>query len=217
MSDLLCAGLERDRLLEVAKHFEGLDDPRSPVNRRHPLVSVMVLALRGILAGSSGPTAIAAWAELTKARLLGVLDLPNGIPRKDVFRRVLSTLKPAAFQTCFVSWLQTLRARAAAASGITQPIFAIDGKTLRRSHDRANGLGALHSVSLWAAEFGLTLGQVATDEKSNALFPQKWARQFPSYCDWSMSTERSSRSMRWGLKRPLPPRSSWAVPTTCWR
>ena len=142
MSDLLCAGLERDRRLEVAQHFEGLDDPRSPVNRRHPRVSVMVLALRGILAGSSGPTAIAAWAELTKARLLGVLDLPNGSPRKDVFRRVLSTLKPAAFQTCFVSWLQTLRARAAAASGITQPIFAIDGKTLRRSPDRAHGWGA---------------------------------------------------------------------------
>ena len=217
MSDLLCAGLERDRLLEVAQHFEGLDDPRSPVNRRHPLVSVMVLALRGILAGSSGPTAIAAGAELTKARLLGVLDLPNGIPRKEVFRRVLSTWKPAAFQTCFVSGLQTLRARAAAASGITQPIFAIDGQTLRRSPDRAHGWGALHSVSLWAAEFGLTLGPVATDEKSNALFRQKWARQFPSYYDWSRSQERSSRSLRGGLKRPLPPRSSWAVPTTCWR
>lgn len=169
MSDLLCVGLERDRLVEVGVHFEGLEDPRSPVNRRHPLVSVIVVALLGILAGANGPTAIAAWAELTKARLLDVLDLPHGIPRKDVFRRVLSTLKPAAFQTCFVSWLQTLRARAAAASGITQPIFAIDGKTLRRSHDRANGLGALHSVSLWAAEFGLTLGQVATDEKSNEI------------------------------------------------
>ena len=144
MSDFVSVGLERDRLLEVGKYFESLEDPRSSVNRRHPLVSVsvIVIALRGILAGSGVPTAIAAWAELNKSRLLGVLDLPNGIPRKDVFRRVLSTMTPAAFQVCFVSWLQALRERAAAASGITQPVFAIDGKTLRRSHDRANGLGA---------------------------------------------------------------------------
>jgi predicted transposase YbfD/YdcC len=133
------------------------------------LVSVVVLALMGVLAGSGGPTAIAAWAELNKDRLVGVLDLPHGIPRKDVFRRVLSALKPAAFQACFVNWLQALRSRAAVASGITQPVFAIDGKTLRRSHDRATGLGALHSVSLWATDFGLTLGQVATDEKSNEI------------------------------------------------
>ena len=180
MSDLVSVGLERDRLLEVGKYFESLEDPRSSVNRRHPLVSVIVIALMGILAGSGGPTAIAAWAELNKSRLLGVLDLPNGIPRKDVFRRVLSTMTPAAFQVCFVSWLQALRERAAVASGITQPVFAIDGKTLRRSHDRANDLGALHSVSLWAADFGLTLGQVATDEKSNALFHDNGARPFRS-------------------------------------
>ena len=167
--DLLCVNIERDQLRDVAQHFEGLDDPRSSVNLRHPLVSVMVLALMGILAGSSGPTAIAEWARLNTARLGDVLDLPNGIPRKDVFRRVLSMLPPAAFQACFVSWLQTLRARATAATGITQPVFAVDGKTLRRSHNRAQGLGAMHSVSLRAADFGLTLGQVATDEKSNEI------------------------------------------------
>ena len=88
-------------------------------------------------------------------------------------------MTPAAFQVCFVSGLQALRERAAAASGSTQPVFAIDGKTLRRSHDRANGLGALHSVSLWAADFGLTLGQVATDAKSKALFHDHGARPFP--------------------------------------
>ena len=76
--------------------------------------------------------------------------------------------------------LRDAAALAAAASGMTQPVFAIDGKTLRRSHDRANDLGALHSVSLWAADFGLTLGQVATDEKSNALFHDNGARPFRS-------------------------------------
>ena len=60
-------------------------------------------------------------------------------------------------------------AAAAAASGVDQPVLAVDGKTLRRSHDRKNGLGTLHSVSIWASEYGLTLGQVACAEKSNEI------------------------------------------------
>jgi predicted transposase YbfD/YdcC len=100
---------------------------------------------------------------------LKVLDLPNGIPGKDVFRRVLCLLKPDVFQRCFVSWLQALREQAAEASGVDQPIFAIDGKSSRRSHDRKKGLGALHAVSVWASEFGLSLGQVACAEKSNEI------------------------------------------------
>jgi predicted transposase YbfD/YdcC len=96
--------------------------------------------------------------------------LPNGLPRKDVFRRVLMALRPGAFQTCFVNWLTSLRAAAATTTtGVGQPILAVDGKTLRRSHDRKNGLGALHSVSIWASEFGLSLGQVACAEKSNEI------------------------------------------------
>ena len=156
-------------LQKVFDHFAQLEDPRSAINLRHPLVSVVVIAIMGILAGASGPTALAQWALLKQEFLLGCLPLPHGIPRKDVFRRVLSTLKPDAFQVCFVQWLTALRTQAAAALGIEQPVFAIDGKTLRRSHDHAKGLGALHSVSVWASELGLTLGQVATEEKSNEI------------------------------------------------
>ena len=154
---------------EVVIHFEELEDPRSAINQRHPLVSVLVIALLAVLAGAGGPTAIARWAALKEEFLLEVLNLPNGLPRKDVFRRVLMTLKPAAFQACFGGWLQTLRTEAAAETGVEQPILAVDGKTLRRSHDRAKGLGALHSVSVWASEYGLSLGQVACAEKSNEI------------------------------------------------
>jgi predicted transposase YbfD/YdcC len=101
--------------------------------------------------------------------LLKALNLPNGIPCKDVFRRVLMLLKPGAFQACFAYWLQSLRARAAATTGVEQPVLAVDGKTARRSHDRKNGLGALHCVSIWASDFGLSLGQVACAEKSNEI------------------------------------------------
>ena len=161
--------LQRVSLDEIVVHFQELEDPRSTVNRRHPLASVVVIALLAVLAGAGGPTAIARWAALKKDLLLQVLDLPNGIPRKDVFRRVLMALKPAAFQACFANWLRSLRTEAVAETGVEQPILAVDGKTLRRSHDRNKGLGALHSVSVWASEYGLSLGQMACDEKSNEI------------------------------------------------
>jgi predicted transposase YbfD/YdcC len=154
---------------EIVGYFDELEDPRSSINQKHPLVSVVVIAMMAVLAGAGGPTAIAKWAKLKSEFLLQVLDLPNGIPRKDVFRRILALIKPQAFQRCFVSWLQSLRGDAAEAKEVDQPIYSVDGKTLRRSHDRKNGLGALHSVSVWASEFGLSLGQVACEEKSNEI------------------------------------------------
>ena len=154
---------------EVVQHFKQLEDPRSAVNRLHPLESVIVIAIMAVLAGANGPTAIAKWAMMKAEILLKLLDLPHGIPKKDVFRRVLATLKPDAFQACFTMWLTALRAAAAEATGVERPILAVDGKTLRRSHDRRRNLGALHSVSVWASEFGLTLAQVATAEKSNEI------------------------------------------------
>jgi predicted transposase YbfD/YdcC len=163
------ASIVRMDVKEVVRHFKQLEDPRSAVNRLHPLESVIVIAIMAVLAGANGPTSIAKWANLKSKLLLKLLDLPHGIPQKDVFRRVLVTLKPDAFQACFTLWLTALRAAAAEATGVERPTLAIDGKTLRRSHDRKRNLGALHSVSVWASEFGLTLAQVATEEKSNEI------------------------------------------------
>jgi len=154
---------------EITRYFDELEDPRSTTNQRHPFVSVIVMSIMGVLAGASGPTAIAEWAQSKEAFLVKTLHLPHGLPRKDVFRRVLCLINPAAFQACFVEWLGSLRDAVAAATGITQPVFPVDGKSLRRSHDRSTGLGMLHSVSIWASEFGLSLGQVACAEKSNEI------------------------------------------------
>jgi len=174
------ANVVRCGVPDIVQHFEELEDPRSMVNQLHPLVSVVVISLMAVLAGANGPTAIAKWALLKQDLLRKLLPLPGGIPRKDVYRRVLAALNPAAFQACFANWLKSLREAAQAGSGIEQPILAVDGKTLRRSHNRNKGLGALHSVSVWASDFGLTLAQVATDEKSNALFSTDRVRPFPS-------------------------------------
>ncbi len=154
---------------EIAEHFEALEDPRSDVNQKHPFVSVVTIGVMAVLAGADGPTAIARWAEIKKEFLSSVLPLPNGVPKKDVFLRVFSAIRPEAFQACFGDWLESLRAKAEAAAGVDQPLLAIDGKTSRRSHDRKNGLGPLHSVSVWAADYGLTLAHVACAEKSNEI------------------------------------------------
>lgn len=164
MADARRCGLD-----EVVAHFRELEDPRSEINRKHPLPSVLTIALIAVLAGASGPTAIAQWAALKQEWLASVLPLPHGVPGKDVFRRVLMAIRPEAFRACFAAWVRALRDEAAAATGVGRPTLAVDGKTLRRSHDRKNGLGALHAVSAWATEYGLSLGQVACGEKSNEI------------------------------------------------
>lgn len=154
---------------DIANYFQQLADPRSHVNRLHPLSSVLVIAIMAILAGANGPTAIARWARSKKDFLSQCLNLPHGVPGKDVFRIVLLRLDPKIFQQCFHHWLESLRLRALQKENVEQPIFAIDGKTNRRSHDHAKDLGALHSVSVWASELGLSLAQVACAEKSNEI------------------------------------------------
>jgi predicted transposase YbfD/YdcC len=163
------ADARRFGLDEVVAHFQALEDPRSEINRKHPLASVLTIALIAVLAGASGPTAIAQWAAVKEEWLASVLPLPHGIPGKDVFRRVLMAIRPEAFRACFAAWVEALRDEAAATTGVERPTLAVDGKTLRRSHDRKKGLGALHAVSVWASEYGLSLGQVACDEKSNEI------------------------------------------------
>jgi predicted transposase YbfD/YdcC len=159
----------RTKLDEIVASFSTLEDPRSHINRRHPLPSIPVIAVLAVLAGAAGPTAIARWAKLKEELLTGILDLPNGIPGKDVFRRVLMTLKPEAFEAGFNAWIARLRDEAIAETGIERPIISLDGKTARRSHDAKNELGALHVVTAWAGEYGLALGQEVCAEKSNEI------------------------------------------------
>ena len=150
----------------LGSYFESLSDPRHTRNRKHLLVDVVVIAVCGVLCGGDGPTAIHRWAKHRAPWLAQHLALPNGIPSRDCIRRLLVALKPEAFQRCFQAWISD-----AIRTDADDParLVAIDGKTCRRSHDRAKGLGALHIVSAWATEDGIALGQVATDAKSNEI------------------------------------------------
>jgi len=159
----------RSKLDEIVESFSTLEDPRSHNNRRHPLPSILVIAVLTVLAGAAGPTAIACWARYKEELLMGLLDLPNGIPGKYVFRLVLMVLEPEAFEAAFNAWIARLRDEAVAETCVDRPIIAIDGKTARRSHDAKEDLGPLHVVTAWAGEYGLALGQQACAEKSNEI------------------------------------------------
>ena len=152
----------------LVDRFESLPDPRSEVNRLHPLAEVVAIAVCGVIAGADGPTSIHRWAE-AKADWLGeLLTLPHGVPSRDCLRRVLSLLEPEAFGRVFTEWAASCLADSCGDSSAASHV-AIDGKTLRRSHDKAKALGPLHVVSAWASEAGLSLGQLATDQKSNEI------------------------------------------------
>ena len=159
----------RSTLDEIVESFSTLEDPRSHINRRHPLPSILVLAVLAVLAGAAGPTAIARWAKFKEDLLTGLLDLPHGIPGKDVFRRVLMMLKPEAFEAAFNAWIARLRDEAVAETCVDRPIISIDGKSARRSHDANEDLGPLHVVTAWAGEYGLALGQELCGAKSNEI------------------------------------------------
>jgi predicted transposase YbfD/YdcC len=150
----------------IACYFESLSDPRHTRNRKHRLIDIVVIAVCGLVCGSDGPTAIHRWATNRRDWLKEFLALPNGIPSRDCIRRVLIALQPEAFQRCFRDWIADVLE-----SDEVGPnrLVAIDGKTCRRSHDAAHGIGPLHIVSAWASEHGIALGQVATEEKSNEI------------------------------------------------
>ena len=144
-------------------HFACLPDPRIERAKRHHLLDLVTIAVCAVISGADTWVAIETFGQRKEAFLRQFLALPNGIPSHDTFGRVFAALDPAAFAACFLAWVQD----AVRVTG--GQVVAIDGKTLRRSHDRAAGRGPLHLVSAWAAANGVVLGQVAVDEKSNEI------------------------------------------------
>jgi predicted transposase YbfD/YdcC len=149
--------------LSLVHHFAHLTDPRLPRRRRHTLLDIIGLVICGVICGCKTWGDIALYGRTKDGWLHTFLELPEGIPSKDTLRRVFARIKPSAFQACFQSWMTALTDRL----GVKQ--IAIDGKTLRRSHDKGIGKAALHLVSAWATANHVTLGQVAVQDKSNEI------------------------------------------------
>ena len=157
----------------ILDHFADLADPRRELGRVHRLDEIVFIATCAVLCGADNWVQIADYAHSKLDWLKTVLALPGGVPSHDTFRRVFCLLDPLAFQKCFYAWMASLMARKGLTPLVTDPPelrpIAIDGKAQRGSARRTVGQSALHVVSAWAVENRLTLGQVATDAKSNEI------------------------------------------------
>jgi predicted transposase YbfD/YdcC len=152
-----------DPELSIAHHFAGLTDPRIDRSRLHELLDIVTIAICAVVAGADSWDDIEDFGTVKHDWLKTFLDLPNGIPSHDTFRRLFERLDPEEFQKGFLGWIGALH------EATERQVIAIDGKTLRRSFDRARGKSALHMVHAWATANHLLLGQVAVDEKSNEI------------------------------------------------
>ena len=155
--------MKPDQELSLARHFAHLTDPRIDRSRLHELFDIVAIAISAVVAGADTWDDIEDFGKVKYDWLKTFLDLPNGIPSHDTFRRLFERLDPDEFQKGFLGWIEALH------EASQRQVIAIDGKTLRRSFDRAKGKSALHMVHAWATANHLLLGQVAVDEKSNEI------------------------------------------------
>ena len=147
---------------DIFTTFANLTDPRLERTRHHNLFDIVVVAVCATIAGSDSWTDIERFGCERLEWLRTFLRLENGTPSHDTFGRVFSRLDPAKLSACIVQWLEEV--------GIELgKHIAIDGKTLRGSYDKKAGQNPLHLVSAWACDSRLTLGQIATEEKSNEI------------------------------------------------
>ena len=149
--------------LSIMEHFERLDDPRIERAKRHRLLDNIVVTLCAVICGADNWVEIAEFGKAKEDWFRRFLRLPNGIPSHDTFGRVFAMLDPEQFSACFMDWVRSVSELAEG------EVVAIDGKTLRGCHDRANGRGALHMVSAWATENRMVLGQTRTEAHSNEI------------------------------------------------
>ena len=144
----------------LAQYFNTIEDPRCGGKIEHRLRDTLVIATCAVIACAESWDDIALYGRSKLAWLKTFLELPNGIPSHDTFRRVFMLIDPDAFEAGFTAWAGSL------AAGFEREVVAIDGKTIRRSFDHGREQSALHVVSAWASEQGLVLGQRCVDGKS---------------------------------------------------
>lgn len=147
----------------LGRYFGELDDPRVDRTRLHKFIDILVIGICTVICGGDDYASMAAFGRAKEAWLRTILELPNGIPSHDTFWRVFSALDAEQFQDCFLEWMAAIN------DATNGEIIALDGKQLRRSHDKSNGKAAIHMVSAWATSNRLVLGQVKVDEKSNEI------------------------------------------------
>jgi predicted transposase YbfD/YdcC len=145
------------------QHFSIVPDPRIDRSKKHPLLDVIAVAVLAALCGIDSFEGFAMFAKMRIKWLKQFLSLPEGPPSADTFGRVFARIDPASFQEAFIAWIADV------AKIVEGEVVAIDGKTLRRSFDKARETSPIHMVSAWAVKSGICLGQIKVNEKSNEI------------------------------------------------
>jgi len=154
--------VEQNPAATIAEHFSELEDPRR-YNKRHLLHDIIVIAICAAICGADDWVAVEDFGHAKQSWFEEFLELPHGIPSHDTFGDVFRVLDSDQFRRGFIQWVQ-------AVNEVTGgQIVPIDGKKLRRSHDKTLGKNAIHMVSAWAAENHVVLGQIKVDDKSNEI------------------------------------------------
>lgn len=152
-------------LKALMTEFARIKDPRCDWKVEHKLIDILVIAVCAVVAEAETFEDIALYGRCKEGWLRRFLDLPNGVPAHDTFRRVLMLIDPERFERCFLGWVRAVFQPDAA----VPPQIAIDGKAVRRSFDRKHGRSPLHLVSAFATERGLVLAQRAVAHKGGEL------------------------------------------------
>jgi len=154
--------MQQNPTATITEHFSELGDPRR-YNKRHLLDDIIVIAICAAICGADDWPAVEEFGRAKRRWLKTFLKLPHGIPSHDTFGRVFGLLNPEQFRRGFIQWVRAVN------KIVGGQIVPIDGKKLRRSHDRTLGKNAIHMVSAWASENSVVLGQIKVDDKSNEI------------------------------------------------
>lgn len=147
----------------IQVHFGNIKDPRRTYLNEHPLINIITIALCAVIAGAEGWTEVELFGQQKKEWLSRFLNLEHGIPSHDTFGRVFARLDPEEFRQSFLSWVQ-------AVFNVTRgQVIALDGKELRRSHDKGLGKHAIRMISAWATANRLVLGQRKVGHRSSEI------------------------------------------------
>lgn len=154
--------LPKSRLAALLEHLSVIEDVRDPWRVAHPLPEVLLLVVCGTICDCDDYDAIAEWGALRLDVLRRFLPYDHGVPGGRWLTILMNRIDPGLFQAAFTGWVRE-----------TWPerpdLIAIDGKTSRRSHDRAAGKAPLHLVSAFATTGSLVLGQEAVAEKASEV------------------------------------------------
>ena len=147
----------------IERSFSDIEDPRREHGRLHKLIDIITIALCAVISGGETWVDCVDFGEDKEDWLRGFLELPHGIPSHDTFARVFQLLDSHQLQACYQEWIGPVKAQ------VEEDIVSVDGKTLRRSHDKYAGKSAVHMLHAWSVEAGLVLAQQVVDEKSNEI------------------------------------------------